>query len=100
MASDSSMGHQIKKLQGSGNYDQWARDMEMYLLDLDVWIFVWGEVPEDATAAEKKLAGRAKAKIYLLLEEGPKIEVVGIDTAHKMWTKPQARQGLSIEGRE
>ena len=71
----------IKKLSGSPNYDSWARDMEMYLVDLDMWNFVKAEMAATATPVKQKLAARARAKLYLLLEDVS----CRVQKAHKMW---------------
>ena len=53
----------IKKLNGSSNYESWARDMEMYLVDLDMWNFVKTEMAATAMPVEQKLAARVGAKL-------------------------------------
>lgn len=80
---------QIEKLRGSENYEQWKMDVEMYLLHEDLWDYVEAEVATDATTHDRKQSQRARAKIYLLLDQGPKMQVTECKTSKAMWNKLQ-----------
>ena len=86
----------IKKLSVSSNYDSWARVMEMYLVDLDMWNFVKTEMAATATPVEQKLAARARAKLCLLLEDGSCGMLNGTRDMGKATNRLPAKMSYSI----
>jgi hypothetical protein len=77
----------VPPLEGSSNYESWARDVKMLLIGEDLWDHVDMEPATDAAASVKKAAQKAMAKIYMLLGPGAKMEVTECETAKAMWDR-------------
>jgi hypothetical protein len=75
----------VPLLEGSSNYESWARDVKMLLIGEDLWDHVDMEPAIDTAVSGKKAAQKAMAKIYMLLGPGAKMEVTECETAKEMW---------------
>jgi hypothetical protein len=55
----------VSLLEGSSNYESWARDVKMLLIGEDLWDHVDMEPATDAAASVKKAAQKDMAKMYM-----------------------------------